>query len=720
MGEVWLAEREGADFQQRVAIKLLPWSGNVAAAARFRRERRILARLSHPNIAKLLDGGLTPAGHPWLAMEFVAGTHLIEHCATKGLGVEARLRLFANVCDAVQFAHQNLVVHRDLKPGNVLVGDTGEPKLLDFGIAKLLEGGSDDGVNTHVDERPMTLEYAAPEQIRGELITTSTDVWALGVILCELLTGGRPFTGNSRADVEAAILAADPPRPSTRIDISQLGAGESLRDRRRKLRGDLDAITLKALRPEPSHRYPSAGELAADIRRHLAGAPVTARGDATSYLLRTLVKRYRTPVALASILLLALVLGLAATLWQNRRAREEARRAELAQDFLVSMLQSFDPRSTSGQPLTQSDILAKGETRLDELANEPEVQARLLRAFTQTWYDLGDYQRARAAAERALGIERGLAPRSAGIAGTLLQLGEIRFELGEYPESERLLQEALLMAREVEGPRGETVRRALNDLAGVKRRLNSFGEAERLRREALALYLATRGQRDPETLGVMNDLAVLLGDEGHFAESAELQEQTCKLMEAVNGKEHVDTLVCWNNLGRDLLELGRAKEAETISARVQAAQVAIFGTESGDLAYAENVHARAMDALGNPEQALQLFEDAVRRATREFGAEHGLVASLLSYESSALRHAGRLAEAEQVARRALAISQRRFGEEHGTTARAHYALGASLFDQGQREQARAELSKALEIQERVLAAGHADTLRTRAEVERQR
>ncbi len=719
MGEVWLAERAGADFQQQVAIKLLPLSSGPEAAARFRRERRILGRLSHPHIARLLDGGLTASGHPWLAMELVPGTNLAEHCARERLGVEARLRLIAEVCDAVQFAHQNLVVHRDLKPSNVLVGPGGAPKLLDFGIAKLLQERSEDGVLTHAEERPMTLQYAAPEQLRAGDITTATDVWALGVMLYELLSGRKPFTGASRVETEEAILAASPLRPSVEIDPSCLAPGESLSERRGRLRGDLEAIILKAIRPSPGDRYPSAEALALDVRRHLARAPVSARGDATGYLLRTMLRRHRAAFSLVATALLALVLGMATTLWQARRAREEARRSERAQDFLVGVLRAFDPRDSGDRPMTQREILARGEDRLDELKGEPEIQARLLQVFAETWYDLGDYQRGKASAERALELQRAVAPRSADVARTLLLLGNLHFELGEYLEAARLIDQALPIARAAEGARGALVARALNDLAGVQRRLTHFADAERLRREALEIYRLTLGDRNPETLGVMNDLAVLIGDEGHFAESAQLQEQTCRLMESAGGKTHADTLICWSNLARDLVELGRASDAEALASRVQAQQIATFGGEWGDLPAVETIRARALDALGRSAEAVQVFEDAISRATRSSGAEPGQIASFLTYESMALRHQRRIPEAERVARQALAIAVRRFGEEHATTARAHYALGCALFDLGRRDEARAETTRALGVQERMLGAGHADTLRTRAEAAHQ-
>ncbi len=725
MGEVWEAERAGADFDQRVAVKLLPPAVDERSVARFRRERRILARLAHPRIARLLDGGITPEGRPWIAMERVEGTSLTEHCASRELDVDARLRLFAEVCDGVQFAHRSLIVHRDLKPSNVLVTPEGEPKLLDFGIAKLLfDEEEDEGTLTRPDERPMTLDYAAPEQIRGEPVTTASDVWSLGVILHELLTGVRPYrtTGKNRAETERAILAAAPSRPSTHVDdadVPDRPKEASARALRRRLRGDLDAIVLKAMRPDPKDRYASAEALGADVRRHLERAPVLARGDATGYLVRAMVRRHRVAFGVSALMLASLLAGLGGTLWQAHEAREQARRAEQAQAFLVSMLRAFDPEDADGEAVTQRDILARGETRLGELDDQPEVQARLLEAFAETWYSIGEYDRATSAGERALALERRTrGPRSIEVATTLILLGEVHFEKGELDESDRLLTDGLAIAREVEGPRGLTVARALNDRAGVMRRRVEFAQAETLRRQALDIYETRAGEKDARTLGVMNDLAVLLGDEGRFAESATLQARTCDLMTTVRGDANPDTLVCRCNLARDYIEQGRAADADTLLGQVYEEQAHVLGKDWVDIPNTEVLRARAVDALGRSEDALSLFQDAIARTTRALGAESPTLASIQAYESVTLTHLGRFDEAEDTARRSLASCRAHYGEEHAYTARAHYALGCALLGEGHRGQAELELRSALGTQEKMLGRDHADTARTRAALAR--
>ncbi|HET9990829.1 MAG TPA: serine/threonine-protein kinase, partial [Kofleriaceae bacterium] len=454
MGEVWLGERVDADFAQRVAIKILPIAGDRDAAARFRRERRVLARLDDPRIAKLLDGGVTNDGRPWLAMELVEGPELLVACC--GLELEAKLRLFAEICDVVQAAHRSLVIHRDLKPSNILVTADGVPKLLDFGIAKLMTADADsEGGLTRTSERPMTLHYASPEQIRGGEITIASDVWSLGVILHEILVGARPYTGASRVETEAAILAAVPSRPSTKLE----GA------RARELRGDLDAIVMKALRAAPSERYASAEAFGADIRHHLARSPVAARGDATGYLLRAMVRRHRAGFAVAGLAIALLLAGIAGTVWQARRAREQSAKAARVSNLAVGLLESFDPDRVTSSPLSQREILERGSARLSELASDPDAQARLLGVFAQTWLDLGDQRRALPLANRAVVLGYTFDPGGLGLAKALEVRGSIEYDMLDLVRARYDFADALQIATDVEGGAGLSVATLLSDHA---------------------------------------------------------------------------------------------------------------------------------------------------------------------------------------------------------------------------------------------------------------
>jgi serine/threonine protein kinase len=716
MGEVWVAERTGADFRQDVAIKLLHVRGDAAAtAARFRLERRILARLSHPRIARLLDGGTTEDGRPWLAMELVEGLSLTEHCATRSLAVEDRLRLFAEVCDAVQFAHRNLVVHRDLKPSNILVDGNGEPKLLDFGIAKLLQEDDDDSpaTLTRTGERPMTPDYAAPEQVLGEAVTTATDVWGLGVILHELLTGARPFVGShgSAGAVERSIVEAAPTKPSSNA------AGKALR---RRLKGDLDAIVLKALRRRPEERYPSAEALASDVRRHLDGLPVTARGETASYLLRSFVRRYRAAVSVSALGLAVVLAGLVGTLWQAHRAREEARKAEQVQEFLLALLQSFDPLEQGGRPVDERDILVRGEERLPrELGDRPDVQAKLWRAFGRTWFNMGAYDRAKPAAEHALALERTvLGPRSDEEAQTLLLLGDIagvqRADLGE---ADRAYADACSILRETRGRDDLVAVNACASDSGIKRIEGEFPAAEKLSSEYVATVRRVLGERAPDTLDGICNHALLLGEWGRLDEAVDIYRRTNPILSEVEGAKHPNALWARHNLARFLLDLGNAEEAETILREVEADMVLVYGEDYGQLALAWRTHARALDALGRSDEAVALLDRSIERWTRVVGARSDQVASSMEARAIALRHLGKLHEAEAAARQSLDLHVALAGDNF-VAARTRSVLGSVLLDEGRTEQAREELSRALTVQEQVLWPGHPYAVTTRAELAR--
>jgi eukaryotic-like serine/threonine-protein kinase len=428
MGTVYLAVRADAAFEKHVAIKVLRRGmDSDAIEARFRTERQILASLEHPNIAGLFDGGATADGLPYFAMEYVEGRPIVEDAEARGLDTTARLDLFRQVCAAVQYAHQNLVIHRDIKPANVLVTPDGAPKLLDFGIAKLLttDGDGHTIAPTFGGLQLMTPEYASPEQVRGEAVTTATDVYSLGVLLYELLTGRRPYRITSRAPQEVArvICESAPLKPSTVVthesgpDIQaealtgteEAGLPPAARpssqprtvdvDRlRKRLAGDLDTIVLKALSKEPSRRYASVDQLSEDIRRHLAGLPVTARPDTFTYRASKFVRRHRGAVTATALLFIALVAGVVGTAWQAREARLARARAEarfddvrqLANAFLFELHDAI--RDLPGSTPARRLVVTKGLEYLDRLAREAGDRRDLQRELAGAYVKVGDVQ----------------------------------------------------------------------------------------------------------------------------------------------------------------------------------------------------------------------------------------------------------------------------------------------------------------------------------------
>jgi len=412
MGTVYLAEREDGEFERQVAIKLLRRGLDTEdVVRRFRAERQILASLDHPNIARLVDGGSAEDGRPYLAMEYVEGSPILEYCDDRRLSIPARLALFETVLRAVGHAHRHLVIHRDIKPSNILLTDNGDVKLLDFGIAKLLDEGDGTSELTRTGVRLLTPGYASPEQLAGEPVTTASDVFQLGILLYELLTGERPF-GNpdtSPREFEQRTLESEAERPSRRVlkatgDNSGKDSAAARRvgveELRRTLAGDLDDIILMALRKDPEGRYHSVAQFLSDLGRYRAGQPVDASAGAVRYRARKFVGRHRWGVA-ATVALIAGVAGYVATLnVQSRRIAEErdlaraaAARAEQITGFMTSVFGGADPGQTLGDTVTARELLERGVERVDtELANEPDLRAEMLVTLGNVYSSLGSYE----------------------------------------------------------------------------------------------------------------------------------------------------------------------------------------------------------------------------------------------------------------------------------------------------------------------------------------
>ena len=394
MGEVYRASRLGGPPGQLVAVKVVPSTlASIDVVRRFRLERQILARLQHPNIATLLDGGITLGGQPYLVMRYVDGIPITRYVAEHHLPLADRLRLFEVTCEAVQFAHANLIVHRDLKPSNILVKADGQVRLLDFGIAKLLDVTSFDLTAPNTGERRLlTPEHAAPEQFLGQPVTTATDVYALGVLLYQLLTGVRPFSDLPPLDLARSVCEREPPPPSQAVPASEDGPGLS-----RELRGDLDHIVLMALRKEPARRYASAGQLAEDVRRYLEGRPVIARADTFGYRSRKFIARNRVPVAGVAICGLFLLSAAGFTVWHSRlraqalvQAEAERTRATRLASFMVGVFDASDPNEARGRTVTARALLdrAAGEMARDR-AIDPALRSYLDSALARAYASLG-------------------------------------------------------------------------------------------------------------------------------------------------------------------------------------------------------------------------------------------------------------------------------------------------------------------------------------------
>jgi len=620
MGEVWNAERADGTFEQRVALKLLKRGLETdALLRRFALERRILGRLTHPGIARLLDAGSTADGRPYFVMEWVDGQPISAWARDRALTLEQLLRAVLEVCSAVEFAHRNLIVHRDLKPSNILVDEDGVVKLLDFGIAKLL--ASDDGAAqaTELDSRALTPAYSAPEQIRGEVVTTATDVYAIGVVLYELLTGKLPHRRSSTS-VLALVEELEHEtveRPSAALRTTAASADSDLRPRlhARQLAGDLDTIVLKALAREPERRYPTAAALQDDLHRYLDGRPIAARPDTVGYRLGKFVKRHRVGVAAAALLLLSLVGGLAATAWQARRAADNARRAERVKQFLVEIFRQSDPTVAQGRELSAREVLEQGTARVEaELASDPALQADLDEALAAIHESLGLFGRASALAERALQTrERRLPKDEVRIAKARAILGSIRLAEGRPREARELLEPAWVTLRERFGTESLAAATIENDLSG------------------------SVIEEDPDR-------------------SLELQRHAAEVYRAELGPDHVDTLVAQFELAKSLDDASRFLEAEPIYRQSLAGFERTVGARDDRTASAKLYLASLLAGpLSRPDEADPLFRQAIQMQREILGPRHPGVAEALFSYAIPLNGATRYAEAEAALREALGI-----------------------------------------------------------------
>ena len=759
MGEVWAAERVEGGFTQRAAVKLVR-SGMASReiVARFAIERQLLARLDHPAIATLLDGGIAPDGRPWFAMERVDGLPITHFADTRGLDLEARLRLLLAVADAVDFAHRSLVIHRDLKPSNILVTPAGAPKLLDFGLAKLLEPGFESGIDPNVTKtefRALTPAYAAPEQILGEPVTTATDVYSLGVILYELLTGELP---HRRRVSSATTLASEVEhetleRPSSRLRRLASGPARGTLQSRR-ITPDLDIIVLKALARERARRYPSVAAFAADLVAYLERRPITARADTVRYRLSKFVRRHRLAVAAGVVVFAALVLALSVSIRQTRRAnaaaeaaRLEARRAERVKGFLVSVFEQADPNQSRGAEMPARQILTEGASRLEvELRDEPEVRAELYDSVARIQGSLGLLDEGLASAERAAAERARLfGPRSREHAQSLVTVGKALLAQGRVEEAGKRFEEAVLHFGSAGEARSVDCAAALSGRAEVRMLTGDLPGALTDERLAFELTAAALGETDPQTLEHLSNIAVLQTESGTFAEAVRIFREILAVLEPTEGADSPKVLNVVLNLATALDSAGETTEALADFERVVAGRRRIYGAQHPALGEAlvitslrlsragrsadalaalaearaiyepldhpelgsvENYTGLALADLGRFAEAERAFERAAARFAKDLGAGTILTVNAQSNEAYTVSEQGRVAEAEAMFGRAIA-ALRALGEfDNPRLLRTRLNWGANLRKLGRFREARTVLDEALALARLKLDAGH--------------
>ncbi|MEO8878834.1 MAG: serine/threonine-protein kinase [Gemmatimonadaceae bacterium] len=711
MGAVYEATRADDQYRKRVAIKIVQGGlDSELTLGRFRRERQIHAGLEHPNIATLLDGGMTPAGQPFLVMEFVEGLPITTWCNRHELGVRERVALFRQVCGAVQHAHKNLVVHRDLKPGNILVTEDGTVKLLDFGIAKLLgDDASDDAMPlTRGGVRPFTPEYASPEQVHGDTLSTSSDVYSLGVVLFELLAGRRPhlFPSRSLSDIEHALTTEPVPRPSAvATESAARESGERSENRlRRRLRGDLDQIVLMALRQEPARRYASVDALDADLRRYLTGLPIAAQRDWLGYRFRKFVRRNVAAVAASALVLLALVGGVIATSSQAKRARAEQVKAERVSDFLRGLLSSVRP-AMGGRDVPVSELLDAAARRTQtELAGQPDERAELETVIGESYQSLGRYDEAAphlatalalreqmggAASEaaivglsnvaglalardeldradslftRALALQRSRTSKPDSLVAVLLDnLGSVAHKRGQDSTGERLHREALTIRRQIVPPTDDMIGYSLNNVAVSLGDQGRMAEAEPLHREAVAIFRRNHPGPDPTVADALNSLATALDLEGKNAAAESTYIETIAMRRQLVGPEHPD--YAWTVFNYAMFEFDqhRYKEAMQLSREVLALRGKTIAENNPSIAASLQTVGRCLDQLGDTVGAERSLVESLNMRKKYLPASSWLIASSESVLGEHYTIAGELRKSEPLLLHAQRVMEQTFG-----------------------------------------------------------
>ena len=685
MGKVYLAARADDLYQKEVAIKTVQGGlgQNRAMLLRFSSERQILANLDHPGIARLLDGGITDDGLPYLVMEYVNGIPVDAYCRINKLGTEQRLQLFCAVCAAVEYAHKNLVVHRDIKPANILVTPEGVPKLLDFGIAKLLDSEAGQPAQTHTAERLMTLEYASPEQVRGEQVTTSTDVYALGVLLYELLAGKRPFGLDTTSPLEMVrvICEQDPQPPSVASAANpQLAAP----DASRTLGGDLDNIVLMAMRKEPARRYVSVSALAGDVKAYLTGYPVHARTDTWKYRSGKFVRRHKAAVAAAVVVTLALVgfsIGMGILAKRATRERLVAQRERLAaqreSQFLEGIFDASTPQTARGQQITARELLDQGAKRVDrELAGDPELQGTMLDAIGRAYSTLGLYDQAEPLLERAYALRRKtLGDGSADVAETLVNLGtSIRLQ-GKYAKAEPLFRQALAIRERNLGEHNATVAESLSVLGECLYLENRDADAEPVLRKALAIDR----QLNYDSFS-RNYLALLLKRKGNYQEALQLLRELVEYDRLHVGEDSPDYALALHNLAGALMDAGDNAGGETTERQALLLQRKVMGNDHPDLAYPLNKLGILLLDEGDWQGAEPFLRESLELRRKTVGENSASFGLALGYWGRLLQQKGDYELAEKTLKQALETITRANGPVDWYAARVTASLGVLQFD----------------------------------------
>jgi serine/threonine-protein kinase len=701
MGSVYHAERADDQYQQSVALKVVEWCPSVSdLVGRFRSERQILARLAHVNIARLLDGGQMQDGTPYLVMEHITGTRIDYYCKEQRLSTQEKLRLMQQVCAAVQYAHQNLVVHRDLKPSNILVTEEGVPKLLDFGVAKLLRPDAIVSSQTQLLDRVLTPDHASPEQLLGDPVGTPSDIYALGVLLYELLSGHRPyeFSNLSSTEIARIVSLTSPAPPSARVPTSS--------DRRSlaaELRGDLDNIVLKAMHRDPNRRYQTAAALALDIQNYLDGRPVQARPDTWTYRAGKFL--VRNGWAVAGITASVLMIGTTNVFYTVRLAEErdlaqrERAAADSVAEFMIDVFRRANPNERRGAEVTVRDALDAAASRIDrDLIDQPRLRLSLLRKMGQSYSGLGLMPEALGLMERQVSLARSqFGETDAELARALEALGHVQYSMSKYSAAEQAFGEAELIRIRLGLEHDAEWARLLHSIATNLRAQQRFEESIAYHRRAEASARALPASESATLGNVLQGFAATYGDSGNYAEAERYAREALPLVEGATFEGHDLYANGLNTLGTVLRREYKLDESEVVYRRFVARQTKILGKDHFLVGRAQNNLATLLRTKGDYQGAEEALLEALRIYTT--GREPDQLDQAISHHNlgGVYREAGELTKALEQLDKAIELKRNATGPGSPQLVSSLLEKAATLRELGQLPAAKASFDEAQTI-----------------------
>lgn len=699
MGIVYTGRRNDKEFEQKVAIKILKHGiTSEYLLKRFQIERQTLANLQHQNIARLLDGGRTIDGLPYLVMEFIDGIPITDFCHQKKLSLEEKLKLFREVCTAVQYAHQNLIVHRDLKPGNILVTKDGIPKLLDFGIAKLIDeelvDNNEDLTRTGVWH--LTPEYASPEQIKGEKITTASDIYSLGVLLYQILTGYQPYkiSNNSPAAISKIITEEIIQKPSEKVKDKSREHAESnlfLNDKiSNQLKGDLDNIVSKAMHKDPARRYVSVEQFSEDIRRHLSGLPVIAQKDTAGYRLSKFIQRHKVGFISSVGFIVFLIINLIAIIWQaniaaNERdkAKLEAQKVETVNKFLLDMLSSVDPTEI-GRDVKVYDVLRKSALGVEKgFKDQPGIEASIQKTIGKTLTSLGEYDEAKPHLLRSLLLnERVYGKQSNQASESNYELALYYHWIGELKTADSLYKKSLQIFKRNSDVSKRSLASTLNDYGILKSDFAEFDESKKMYEESLNILLENYGEKDRDVASLYNNLAIVMqaqkdldGAEKYFHKALELNIE-------LFGENRPEVSSNYNNLAYIYIDKGDFTRAEEYFIKSLELKKKYYGADHSYVGFAFLNLGGLEFRIGKINESEKYILDAIKNLKKSVNEDHIWLGLAYYWYGKILIEKSKYSEAETYLRKSLTINKKNYPKDHPNIISSSAELGVVSFHLG--------------------------------------